>query len=71
MARIAATGEKPETQLFEGELALISRMQAASLDRWLALWEKVSRLFDRVRAVNLDRKQAWVAAFLAIEGIGR
>ncbi|HET6160823.1 MAG TPA: DNA polymerase III subunit delta' [Dongiaceae bacterium] len=72
MARIAATGEKPEIQLFEGETALIGRMQAAaSLDRWLALWEKVSRLFDRVRAVNLDRKQAWVAAFLAIEGFGR
>jgi DNA polymerase-3 subunit delta' len=72
MARMAATGEKPETQLFEGEMALIGRMQAAaSLDRWLSLWEKVSRLFDRVRAVNLDRKQAWVAGFLAIEGMGR
>ena len=72
MARIAATGEKPETQLFEGEMALIGRMQAAaSLDRWLSVWEKVSRLFDRVRAVNLDRKQAWVAGFLAIEGMGR
>ena len=72
MARMAATGEKPETELFEGEMALIGRMQAgASLDRWLSLWEKVSRLFDRVRAVNLDRKQAWVAGFLAIEGMGR
>ena len=72
MARMAATGEMPETQLFEGETALIGRMQAAaSLDRWLELWEKVSRLFDRVRAVNLDRKQAWVAGFLAIEGVGR
>lgn len=72
MARMAATGETPETQLFEGETALVARMQAAaSLDRWLELWEKVSRLFDRVRSVNLDRKQAWVAGFLAIEGIGR
>lgn len=71
MARISATGDRPETALFDGELALIGRMQAAaSLDRWLALWEKVSRLFDRVRAVNLDRKQAWVAGFLAIEGMG-
>jgi len=71
-ARMAATGEKPESPLFEGEIALVGRMQAAaSLDQWLAVWEKVSRLFDRVRAVNLDRKQAWVAAFLAIEGIGR
>lgn len=69
MARIAATGDEPDTALFDGEMALIGRMQAAaSLDRWLALWEKVSRLFDRVRAVNLDRKQAWVAGFLAIEG---
>lgn len=71
-ARMAATGEPPETQLFEGETALIARLQAAaSLDRWLAVWEKISRLFDRVRAVNLDRKQAWVAAFLALEGTGR
>jgi DNA polymerase-3 subunit delta' len=70
-ARMAATGETLETQLFEGETALIARMQAAaSLDRWLAVWEKVSRLFDRVRTVNLDRKQAWVAGFLAIEGLG-
>jgi DNA polymerase-3 subunit delta' len=69
-ARMAATGEKPESPLFEGEAALVGRMQtAASLDQWLAVWEKVSRLFDRVRAVNLDRKQAWVAAFLAIEGV--
>jgi DNA polymerase-3 subunit delta' len=55
----------------KGETALIARMQAAaSLDRWLGVWEKVSRLFDRVRTVNLDRKQAWVAGFLAIEGLG-
>ena len=72
MARMAATGQTPETQLFEGETALIGRMQAAaSLDQWLELWEKVSRLFDRVRSVNLDRKQAWVAGFLAIEGMKR
>ncbi|HEY1382228.1 MAG TPA: DNA polymerase III subunit delta' [Dongiaceae bacterium] len=69
-ARMAATGERPDSQLFEGETALVGRIQAAaSLDQWLAVWEKVSRLFDRVRAVNLDRKQAWVAAFLAIEGV--
>jgi DNA polymerase-3 subunit delta' len=72
MARAIATGTQPETELFAGESTLIGRMQAAaSLDRWLSLWEKVSRLFDRVRAVNLDRKQAWVAGFLAIEGMKR
>jgi len=72
MARAAATGIAPNPEVFQGESALIARMRdAASLDRWLALWEKVSRLFDRVQSVNLDRKQAWVAGFLAIEGTGR
>ena len=71
MARMTAMSRRPEIQLFEGEMALVGRMQAAaSLDRWLELWEKVSRLFDRVRTVNLDRKQAWVAGFLAIQGMG-
>jgi len=72
MARAAATAELPNPEVFQGEAALIGRMRAAaSLDRWLELWEKVSRLFDRVQSVNLDRKQAWVAGFLAIEGLGR
>lgn len=72
MARAAATGIAPEPEVFPGESALIGRMRAAaSLDRWLELWEKVLRLFDRVQSVNLDRKQAWVAGFLAIEGLGR
>jgi DNA polymerase-3 subunit delta' len=72
MARASATGEMPNPEIFQGESALIGRMRAAaSLDRWLELWEKVSRLFDRVNSVNLDRKQAWLAGFLAIEGLGR
>lgn len=72
MARASATDSLPNPEVFQGEAALIGRMRAAaSLDRWLALWEKVSRLFDRVQSVNLDRKQAWVAGFLAIEGLGR
>ena len=72
MARASATGEMPNPEIFQGESALIHRMRAAaSLDRWLELWEKVSRLFDRVNSVNLDRKQAWLAGFLAIEGLGR
>jgi DNA polymerase-3 subunit delta' len=72
MARASATGILPNPEIFQGESALIQRMRdAASLDRWLELWEKVSRLFDRVNSVNLDRKQAWLAGFLAIEGLGR
>jgi DNA polymerase-3 subunit delta' len=62
----------PQSELFPGETALIERCRrAASLDRWIELWEKLNRLFDRVASVNLDRKQAWVAGCLAIEAIGR
>jgi DNA polymerase-3 subunit delta' len=53
-------------------MALVERCRrAASLDRWIELWEKLNRLFDRVASVNLDRKQAWIAGCLAIEAIGR
>jgi DNA polymerase-3 subunit delta' len=59
-------------ELFPGEIALIERCRgAASLDRWIELWEKLNRLFDRVASVNLDRKQAWIAGCLAIEAVGR
>ncbi len=67
--RRAARNGAPETDLFVGEAALIERMaQAASLDRWLELWEKVRLIFGRVRDVNMDRKQAWVAAMLVLSG---
>jgi DNA polymerase-3 subunit delta' len=61
-----------QSELFPGEMALIDRCRrTASLDRWIELWEKLNRLFDRVASVNLDRKQAWIAGCLAIEAIGR
>ncbi len=61
-----------QRELFPGEAALIDRCRsAASLDRWIELWEKLNRLFDRVASVNLDRKQAWIAGCLAIEAVGR
>jgi DNA polymerase-3 subunit delta' len=78
LALIAAGAEDvPSTisgqkELFPGEMALVERCRrAASLDRWIELWEKLNRLFDRVASVNLDRKQAWIAGCLAIEAIGR
>ena len=42
-------------------------LAAAGLDRWLELWEKVERLFARVLSVNLDRRQAWVTVWLALQ----
>lgn len=61
-----------EPELFAGERDLIVRChRAASLDRWIELWEKLNRLFERVATVNLDRKQAWIAGCLAIQSLRR
>ena len=40
-----------------------------SLEQWLELWEKITRLFARVESANLDRKQVWVGAMLDIAGL--
>lgn len=39
----------------------------ASLDRWLDVWEKISRLLARVDGANLDRKQVVLNVFLTLE----
>lgn len=65
--RRAAAADRPFAEVFPGESRLIERLQgAASLDRWLQSWEKVGRLFARVASANLDRKQAWVTAWLVL-----
>jgi DNA polymerase-3 subunit delta' len=68
LIRARATGQAgPE--LIEGESARMTALAARrSLDQWLELWEKISRLFARTEAVNLDRKQVWVSAMLDIAG---
>ncbi|MFN4089810.1 MAG: DNA polymerase III subunit delta' [Alphaproteobacteria bacterium] len=58
--------------LVPGEAALIARLGAAArLDRWLDLWEKTGRLFDRGEAVNLDRRQVVLDALLALRTVVR
>lgn len=53
--------------LVAGEAALVARLgSAANLDRWLELWEKTGRLFDRGDALNLDRRQVVLNALLAL-----
>ena len=55
---------------FSGEAELTRKwLGAAGLDRWLELWEKVERLFARVLSVNLDRRQAWLTAWLALQTV--
>lgn len=65
--RRAAAKDRPFTEVFPGESGLIDRLSgAASLDHWLQSWEKIGRLFARVASANLDRKQAWVTAWLVL-----
>lgn len=55
-----------------GEAAVMERLLGASkLDQWLEVWEKTSHLFARAEAVNLDRKQVVLNAFLTVERQGR
>ncbi|HEY5210462.1 MAG TPA: DNA polymerase III subunit delta' [Stellaceae bacterium] len=42
-----------------------------SLDRWVEVWEKLNRLFALVDVVTLDRKQAMLNAFFALEEAAR
>jgi len=66
----ACGGEMPE--VVRGEAGLGQRLsRAASLDRWVEVWEKITRLFGRADSVNLDRKQVVLSAFLALENLTR
>ncbi|MDQ7247998.1 DNA polymerase III subunit delta' [Dongia sedimenti] len=68
--RNAALGGNVTPERFPGEADLTRKwLGAAGLDRWLELWEKVERLFARVLSVNLDRRQAWLTAWLALQTV--
>jgi DNA polymerase-3 subunit delta' len=68
--RNAALGGSVASERFPGEAELTRKwLGAAGLDRWLELWEKVERLFARVLSVNLDRRQAWLTAWLALQSV--
>src|SRR3546814_12314519 len=47
---------------------MVARLLAGRpLAQWLSLWEKISRLFARTEAANLDWKQAVLSDFLDLE----
>lgn len=75
LARLIRAGGRQGRGMSEvvaGEGTLMGRLLAAAdLERWLEVWEKVTALFARTDAVNLDRKQAMLTAFLAIERLAR
>jgi len=69
IARAAtAAGRGDMAEVVSGEAALQNKLvSAAGLDRWVELWEKTTHLFGRADAVNLDRKQVLLNAFLGLE----
>jgi DNA polymerase-3 subunit delta' len=75
LARLVRAGGRQGagmTEVVPGEGALMGRLlAAASLEQWLEVWEKITTLFTRTDAVNLDRKQAVLSAFLAVERLAR
>jgi DNA polymerase-3 subunit delta' len=75
LARLVRAGGREGRGMAEavpGEAAVMGRLLAgASLEQWLEVWEKITNLFNRADAVNLDRKQAIISAFLAVERLAR
>jgi DNA polymerase-3 subunit delta' len=41
------------------------------LDRWVEVWDKAARLFERTEAVNLQRKQVLLDVFLSLAQAAR
>jgi DNA polymerase-3 subunit delta' len=69
LVRAGALGRLPE-EVVPGERAIMAGLLArGGLARWLALWDKVSRLLSGVESANLDRKQAMLAAFFELEAV--
>ena len=61
--RVAATGN-PGSALSEREKGLVDQLSSlATLERWLEVWENVSRLLERAEVANLDRKQVILNVF--------
>lgn len=60
-------------EVVPGEEALAARLAkgaaggAGGLDRWVEVWDNVTRLFARADSANLDRKQALINALQMIE----
>jgi DNA polymerase-3 subunit delta' len=73
LVRARARGRLPP-EIVPGEAALMERLITVphgggngGLDRWIEVWEKVSRLFTRAESANLDRKQVVLNALLTVE----
>ncbi len=63
MIRSVSTGQ-PLHESVDGERATAERLaRAASLEDWLAVWDKVKHLLSRADSANLERKQVVIGVF--------
>ena len=73
LARSGARGEGGPPPIVPEEEGLAGRMLAATgvdptgLARWMEVWEKTNRLADDTNRLNLDRKQAVLSMFHALQ----
>ncbi|MEX2453115.1 MAG: DNA polymerase III subunit delta' [Rhodospirillaceae bacterium] len=69
----SARGTSPESRGYApDEAACLIRLQGmASLDRWVEVWEKTSRLFAQADSASLDRKQVMLSALGTMESAAR
>jgi DNA polymerase-3 subunit delta' len=69
---VAGGNAPPGAEFAPGEAAQLADLASRhGLDRWLDLWEKITRLFARADGSGLDRKQVLIGAFLALQSAAR
>lgn len=69
VARSGARGQGEPVPIIPEEQGCGSRLlNAAGVDRWMEVWEKINRLSDQIDRLNLDRKQALLSMFHALQG---
>jgi DNA polymerase-3 subunit delta' len=67
MLRLAATNDGM-VEMLPGELACMRRLsQTGDMERWIEFIETTQRQFILVDAVNLDRRQVWIATLLGLQ----
>ena len=69
---LAAGGKAAQAGFTPDEQALMGRLgQAAGLDRWFEVWEKINHLLAKADHANLDRKQVVLNVFLTLKNAVR
>ena len=69
LARSGARGQGEPAPIIPEEQGCGTRLlSAAGVDRWMEVWEKINRLSDQTDRLNLDRKQALLSMFHALQG---